>query len=610
MLVALAVVPFRSSLGLGGFLICTLLVVGLDALAAGVRPALFAVVVGVLAGAYFFAPPYGSFKADVPVDFVSQVAFVVVGSAIAVLVGQLAGLVEQQAALRRVATLAARAAPAEELFASVTEEVGQLLPADFARMARCEPDETVSFVAGWSRTDEDFLHGARWTAMGENISSSVLRTGRAARIDRSAVGAPIIVEGRMWGALVAGSVGERRLAGDAQARLASFTDLLATAVGNAESRAALTRLAEEQTALRRVATLVARAAPAGELFAAVSEEVGKLIGADQTLMCRYESDDTATVLSGWSRTGYVIPTGNRPALGGKNLLSIVAQTRRSARMESYAEGSGEIEMAARDAGVASGVATPILVEDRLWGIMITVSMDEPLPPDTEARLASFTELVVTAIANAENRSDLHASRARLVAASDEARRRIERDLHDGAQQRLVSLGLELRAAQAALPPQLGDLEGELSNVALGLTSVLDELREIARGIHPAILAEGGLGPAVRTLARRCPVPVEIDIRAGARLPERVEVAAYYVVSETLTNAAKHAHASIVHVEVEALDSLLRLSVTDDGEGGADAARGSGLVGLKDRVEALGGTITIRSPVGSGTVLKAELPLED
>ncbi|MEA2424485.1 MAG: hypothetical protein QOH13_895, partial [Thermoleophilaceae bacterium] len=178
------------------------------------------------------------------------------------------------------------------------------------------------------------------------------------------------------------------------------------------------------------------------------------------------------------------------------------------------------------------------------------------------------------------------------------------------QQRLVSLGLELREAQAALPPEFRDLEGELSHVAGGLTSVLDELREIARGIHPAILAEGGLGPALRTLARRCPVPVEIDVRAGARLPERVEVAAYYVVSETLTNAAKHARASIVHVEVDAVEGSLRLSVTDDGAGGADAARGSGLVGLKDRVEALGGTITIRSPLGAGTSLDAELPLED
>ena len=187
-------------------------------------------------------------------------------------------------------------------------------------------------------------------------------------------------------------------------------------------------------------------------------------------------------------------------------------------------------------------------------------------------------------------------------------RRIERDLHDGAQQRLVSLGLALRAAQTTVPPQLGGLEGELTNVAEGLANVLDELREMARGIHPAILAKGGLGPALKTLARRCPVPVELDVRAQARLPERVEVAAYYVVSEALTNAAKHAHASVVNVEVETVEGALRLRVRDDGVGGADPVRGSGLVGLKNHVEALGGTLAVQSPAGAGTALRVELPL--
>ena len=216
----------------------------------------------------------------------------------------------------------------------------------------------------------------------------------------------------------------------------------------------------------------------------------------------------------------------------------------------------------------------------------------------------------TAIANAENLTELTASRARVVAAADETRRRIERDLHDGAQQRLVSLSLALQAAQAAVPPQLGELEGELERVAKGLAGVLDDLQEMARGIHPAILARGGLEPALKTLARRCTVPVELDVRGVARLPERVEVAAYYVVAEALTNAAKHAHASVVHVDVEAADHALGLRVRDDGNGGADPARGTGLIGLKDRVEALGGTITVHSPVGAGTSLRAEFPLPD
>jgi signal transduction histidine kinase len=231
-----------------------------------------------------------------------------------------------------------------------------------------------------------------------------------------------------------------------------------------------------------------------------------------------------------------------------------------------------------------------------------------VPPGTEARLADFTELVETAIANAESRAALAASRARIVAAADETRRAIERDLHDGAQQRLVSLGLDVRAAQAAVPPELGALEGELSRVAEGLAGVQDELREMARGIHPAMLAEGGLGPALRMLARRCPIPVRLDVRAEARLSQPIEVATYYVVSEALTNAAKHARASAVHVDVERDDGVLRVGVRDDGAGGADATQGSGLVGLKDRVEALGGSIIVRSPPGAGTTVHVELPL--
>jgi signal transduction histidine kinase len=234
--------------------------------------------------------------------------------------------------------------------------------------------------------------------------------------------------------------------------------------------------------------------------------------------------------------------------------------------------------------------------------------EQALAPDTEARLASFTDLVATAIANAEHLAQLTASRARVVATADETRRRIERDLHDGAQQRLVSLRLALRAAQTIVPSHLGELGDELEQVADGLEGVLDELREMARGIHPAILARGGLAPALKTLARRWTVPVKLDVRAVARLPERVEVATYYVVSEALTNAAKHAQASLVNVEVETVEGALRLCVRDDGVGGADPIRGSGLVGLKDRVEALGGTITIQSPPGSGTAVRVELPL--
>ncbi|MGB6583285.1 MAG: GAF domain-containing protein [Streptosporangiaceae bacterium] len=632
--ITLALLPFRSSIGLGGFLFCALLVVTAVAVIGGAWPALAGVVLGVLAGAFFFTPPYEKLSVYLRPDLVSLVAFAIVGPATGILIGKLAQLAEEhassgrvEAALRRVATLVAGAAQADELFGAVTEEAGRLLGADLAAMGRYESDDAVTLVAAWSRTGDPFPVGNRWTLEGENISAFVLRTGRTARIDdfadlpgplaadarargtRSEVGAPVVVEGRIWGLMVAGLAMNRLLPPDAEARLASVTELLATAIANAESRAGITRLAEEQAALRRVATLVAGGAPPDEVFAAVTEEAGQLLAADQTTLSRYESDGTVTVVAGWSTVDNALPVGARLKLGGKNLTTLIWQTRRPARIDSYTDSSGALAAAVRDARVRSGVGTPIIVQDRLWGVMDAGSTGEqPLGPDTEARLASFTELVATAIANAESRSDLDASRGRIVAASDEARRRIERDLHDGAQQRLVSLGLALRAARTAVPPQLGGLEGELTKVAEGLANVLDELREMARGIHPAILAKGGLGSALKTLARRCPVPVELDVRAQARLPERVEVAAYYVVSEALTNAAKHAHASVVNVEVDTVEGALRLRVRDDGVGGADPGRGSGLVGLKDRVEALGGTLAVQSPAGAGTALRVELPL--
>jgi signal transduction histidine kinase len=237
------------------------------------------------------------------------------------------------------------------------------------------------------------------------------------------------------------------------------------------------------------------------------------------------------------------------------------------------------------------------------------SQDQPLPPDTEARLASFTALVGTAIANAESRAALAASRARIVAAADETRRRIERDLHDGTQQQLVSLMLELRAVEAQEPPEAGELRAQLKRTARGLAGALEELQEISRGIHPAILSKGGLERALTVLARRSPVPVELDLHAERRLPEHVEVAAYYVVSEALTNAAKHAHASVVHVELEAHNAIARLAIRDDGIGRADPGKGSGLVGLSDRIEALGGRLQVISPGGSGTTLLIEIPVE-
>jgi signal transduction histidine kinase len=302
------------------------------------------------------------------------------------------------------------------------------------------------------------------------------------------------------------------------------------------------------------------------------------------------------------------PVGSSWPLTGDNVVTMIFGTGRPARIDGYANASGPLGATAQARGLGSGVGTPVIVEGRLWGMMAGYAADL-LPADTEARLASFTELVATAIANAESRAALAASRARIVAAADETRRRIERDLHDGIQQRLVSLGLELRAAQVGVPLEIGELEDVVSRVADGLATVFDELREISRGIHPAILSEGGLKPALRALCRRSAVPVELDVHVEQRLPERVEVASYYVVSEALTNAAKHAQASVVSVELDSQDANVHLAIRDDGIGGADLIRGSGLLGLRDRIEALGGTLQVTSPAGEGTALLIDVPLE-
>lgn len=369
-------------------------------------------------------------------------------------------------------------------------------------------------------------------------------------------------------------------------------------------------LVEEQAALRRVATLVAHRAPPAEVFASVAEEVAALLGAGITHIVRCEPDGTATIMARWGIETEDLAIGARIRPVEPMVTAGVLETGRSARIESYAAAPGPTAELLRRLGVKSSVGSPIVVEGKLWGVMVASSTSaSSLPDDAEARIENFTDLVGTAIANAESRTQLAESRARIVTAADEERRRIERDLHDGIQQRLVSLGLNLRVVQAAMPAELIDLREQLSEVGGGLSAVLDDLRELSRGIHPAILSQGGLGSALRALARRSAIPVELETRLDdAKLSERVEVVAYYVVSEALTNAAKHARASNVRVDVEAVDEILRLRVQDDGVGGADPAHGSGLIGLTDRVDAAGGTIIVSSPSGEGTSLVVELPL--
>jgi len=546
---------------------------------------------------------------------------------------RLGQLAEEQAALRRVATLVAQATPPEEVFAAVAEEVGRLFRVELATLCRYEAGRTAISVTTWGPAGKSLPVGIRWPLKGHNVSTLVFETGRPARIDRyadsssgplsaapresgirSAAGTPVIVEGRLWGVIFAGSTLEQPLPPDTETRLASFTELVATAIANADSRAALARLAEEQAALRRVATLVAQATPPQEVFAAVSEEVGRLLAADFAILVRYDLPDTLEVVGAWTRTGAPAPTpvGGRLPLGGRNVTTLVYQTGRPARID-YSDVSGVIgQVASRDWGLRSSIGVPVSAESRLWGSMVVAFSRQgllPLPADTEAQLAGFTELVATAIANAESRSELAASRRRIVAASDQARRRIERDLHDGTQQRLVSLALAARTAEADVAAGRGDLRAGLSRIAAGLADAVAELQELSRGIHPAVLSEHGLGPALRTLARRSAVPVDLDITTNTRCPEPIEVAAYYVASEALANTMKHAQASHAEMSLSTRHGSLLLSIRDDGVGGADPGRGSGLAGLTDRVEALGGSIHLHSAAGAGTHITVDLPLE-
>jgi signal transduction histidine kinase len=381
------------------------------------------------------------------------------------------------------------------------------------------------------------------------------------------------------------------------------------AVEAERSRDQLRVLAELQSSLRRVATLVARGAKPSEVFAAVAGELARCLGVHHSTLVRFEADGGAVLLATHDDRGPHMPVGTHFGPDGDNVAAMVFRTGRPARMDSHDDVSGSAAALVRAVGLVSGVGAPIVVDGRVWGAAIVGSSQRvPLSADTESRLGDFADLVATAIANADTRAQLTASRARIVSASDEARRRFERDLHDGAQQRLVSLGLELRAAEAAVPVDLESLRRQMSNLVNGLVDVSKDLQDISRGIHPAILSRGGLAPALKTLARRSAIPVELHLDVNRRLPDSAEVAAYYVVAESLTNAAKHAQASEVTVTVEADGDDLRLSIRDDGSGGADSRRGSGLVGLRDRVEALGGRLLVSSPIGSGTSLMAIIPL--
>jgi PAS domain S-box-containing protein len=490
-------------------------------------------------------------------------------------------LASQQASLRRVAALVARGAASADVLAAIAREVAQVIALPMVAVWRYEAGKTATVIGEWSDRPHPFRVGTRWPLDGPTITAKVLASGRPARIEDfvdvagaiagaardagigACAGAPIIVDGRIWGAMSADTFDRAPLAEGTEARLAEFTALVATAISNSASREALVRLADEQAALRRVATLVARECPAEEVFAAVAAEVGRLLAADCTAMLRYEEDGTETIVAHWGQ-------GSPDATQGPT------------------------------------IACPVVVGGRPWGRVVASRSGDDPPPEAEARIGKFTELVATAISNVQARSDLAASRARIVAAADDERRRVVRDLHDGAQQRLVHTLVTLRLADEALRAESEELPELLGEALDHAQQGIIELRELSHGILPTVLTRGGLRAAIGALASRTPVLVDLDVCVD-RLPAAVEATAYFVVAETLTNVAKHAHATRTTVRARLRDGELQLEVRDDGIGGA-RPDGSGLLGLADRVAALDGRLRVESPDVGGTIVAAHIPL--
>jgi len=375
-------------------------------------------------------------------------------------------------------------------------------------------------------------------------------------------------------------------------RLAEFTELVGTAISSTASRAKLARLADEQAALRRVATLVARGVPPPEVFAAVAREVGLLLGVARTHMARYELDGTTIGVAGWSAAETEMPVGTPVDVDAESVAGLVLRTGQPARMHDDEDAT---------------VGAPIVVDGRLWGVMMAASKgDRQLPADTESRLQNFTELAATAISNTEARNEVAASRARIVAATDEERRRVVRDLHDGAQQRLVHTIITLKLAHRALQKEQENLPALLTEALDHAQRATVELRELSHGILPAVLTQGGLRAGVDALASRMTVRVENRVSVD-RLPAAVEATAYFVVAEALTNVAKHARAGHATVTARVVDGTFRIQVRDDGIGGA-RPEGGGLVGLADRLAVLDGQLRVESPAEGGTIVSAEIPV--
>jgi signal transduction histidine kinase len=539
---------------------------------------------------------------------------------------ELARLADEQDALRRVATLVAEEPPLAQLLPIVADEVASVLgPHVNSTIMRFEGGDTAAVVAvGGEQPEGGMTPGLRLPIEGSSVASQTFRERRVIRVDdyaaadgaiadrarehgiRTAVGSPILVQGRSWGAMVVGRRDTEPFPAGAERRILQFTRLVSTAIANAEAHAELQRLLDEQAALRRVATLVAKAAAPTDVFDAVIVEVGRLLGAARVGMMRAEGATEVTIVA---HRGQQEPVriGLRLPVDGDSVTARVLRTGRSARLNHYETTHGTIADLARRNAVTATVGAPITVDGRLWGV-ITASWtgEEDATADAEERLAEFAGLLETAIANAHGRDQVMASRARVLTAGDEARRRLVRDLHDGAQQRLVHAIITLKLAQRALEEDAEHARPLLAEALEYAEQGNAELRELSHGILPAALTRGGLGAGIDALASRVDLPVHAEIE-DMRLPPEIEASAYFIVAEALTNVVKHAQAQSASISATVDGGTLRLEIRDDGIGGADP-QGHGLLGLGDRAAALGGRLRVESPRGGGTVVTAQLPL--
>jgi signal transduction histidine kinase len=537
---------------------------------------------------------------------------------------RLGRLLDEQAARRELAVMIADGAEPHALFDAVTAAAGRHCRAFGAGLVRFDGETASTVVSMWSQDGAGQSAPTAWPRAEDTMGGRIREAG-SARVDdwREIVGpnaqvmhahlgiggsvaAPVFTEGRLWGIVMVHSRVGAVLPDGTESLLIGFADLITSAISSAARRAEARRLADEQAALRRIATLVASQPAPADVYRTLLDEVGRFPGVDDARIQRLSDDQRhGEVVAVWGVLEDEVPVGFVTPLETTLVLGPVLASGQVVKIENVPTYDGTWPALAERHGLVEVIGCPIFVGDRLWGALTVASRSHGgLSGTTRDSLVQGSGLIATAVANAEARENVRASRERLVTVGDATRRRIERDLHDGAQQRLVALTLDLRSSS---PDQPMDPRA----VASEIDKVIDDIRTIARGIHPAVLSQGGLRPALRNLARRSAVPTRLVV--PPELPpmgEAVEVAVYYVVSEALTNVAKHARAdeAVVTVDVPGPRQQVDVTVVDDGAGGALARPGGGLQGLADRIEALGGTLSLSSARGAGTVLHVSLPV--